>query len=175
MFVRFNGCNLTCRYCDQPRNRPEPQQLTINNIIKEIAKYPAKFVVLTGGEPTMHDLNPLIREIKRCFRSEYEIAVETNGYRLDNVKLATWITLSPKRDIIRTIRNLHTRVHEIRIAVEDGDKVSDIARIARFIHSPIYLQPINGMHTVDEANNAYATEKVLRHPLLQLSTQTHKL
>jgi organic radical activating enzyme len=174
VFVRLHGCNLSCSYCDQPTNLPAPKQLTINQIVRAVMKYPARFVVITGGEPTLHDLNPLIRELKRCFRSECEVAVETNGYRIDNAKQATWITLSPKRDVIRVIKNLHTRVHEVRIPVQDGDNVADLARLARFLHVPIFLQPIGGMYRQDEANTRYAIEKVQKHPILQLSLQTHK-
>ncbi len=79
VFVRFTGCDLRCAWCDTAyafaggveRSRPE--------ILAEVARHPSRFVLLTGGEPTLQpELPQLAREL---LDRGYEVAVETHGQR----------------------------------------------------------------------------------------------
>ncbi|OGJ42789.1 hypothetical protein A3B60_02275 [Candidatus Peregrinibacteria bacterium RIFCSPLOWO2_01_FULL_39_12] len=78
VFLRLNGCNLRCKWCDtkyalDPKNA---RQMTIDEITKIIKKYPAKHLVITGGEPLLQqkEILSLIKKLKN-----YYIEVETNG------------------------------------------------------------------------------------------------
>ncbi len=53
VFVRTSGCNLRCAWCDTPYAswRPEGTARTVDEIVAEVVRYPARHVVLTGGEP----------------------------------------------------------------------------------------------------------------------------
>src|SRR5438477_10105679 len=53
VFVRTSGCNLRCNWCDTPYAswNPEGEILSVEQVLTEIARYPARHVVLTGGEP----------------------------------------------------------------------------------------------------------------------------
>jgi 7-carboxy-7-deazaguanine synthase len=78
-FVRFSGCNLKCSYCDSayacdPCNTEE---LTIDEIMKEIIKRGNKYVTLTGGEPLLQ--SDLIDLVDRLHKSGYAVNIETNG------------------------------------------------------------------------------------------------
>jgi 7-carboxy-7-deazaguanine synthase len=55
VFVRTSGCNLRCAWCDTPYTswHPEGRNLSIDRIIAELAKYPSRHVVVTGGEPLL--------------------------------------------------------------------------------------------------------------------------
>jgi len=53
VFVRASGCNLRCVWCDTPYAswEPEGENFPIDQIVTEVAKYSARHVVVTGGEP----------------------------------------------------------------------------------------------------------------------------
>jgi organic radical activating enzyme len=65
----------------------------ISDLISEVKKFQAKFVVITGGEPAMYDLTTLVNELKK---HEIEVAIETSGcYEL--VGNVNWYCFSPKK------------------------------------------------------------------------------
>lgn len=51
VFVRFSGCNLRCGFCDTSHD--SGVDMTCEEIVDHIERYPAKRVILTGGEPTL--------------------------------------------------------------------------------------------------------------------------
>ena len=68
VFIRTSGCNLRCRWCDTPYTSwaPEGKNRTVKSILAEIAQYPSRHVVITGGEPLMApDLAELASQLKQ--------------------------------------------------------------------------------------------------------------
>ena len=53
VFVRTSGCNLRCRWCDTMYAswKPEGDNITIDQLVEKVCSYPAKHVVISGGEP----------------------------------------------------------------------------------------------------------------------------
>ncbi len=84
VFVRFTGCDLRCGYCDTEYAFYGGTSMTREEIHREIAKHPARFVCLTGGEPTLQkELPQLAQEL---LEKGYQVSLETHGQRpLDEV------------------------------------------------------------------------------------------
>ena len=55
VFVRTSGCNLRCVWCDTPYTswRPDGEELSLKKILEKVAGFPARHVVITGGEPLL--------------------------------------------------------------------------------------------------------------------------
>lgn len=104
IFIRLSGCNLHCSWknsngsitpCDTSHASFTPENIckSIDETIKEVEKYPCRNVVITGGEPTIHEELPeLVRQLKQ---RDYFITIETNGTRYVQTQ-ADLISMSPK-------------------------------------------------------------------------------
>ena len=82
IFIRLIGCNLRCSWCDTKYALENGKEMSIEEIIEEIKKYPCKSVSITGGEPLLQkeELLELVRQLKD---SGYWIQTNTNGTIFD--------------------------------------------------------------------------------------------
>ena len=79
VFVRFTGCDLRCQYCDTEYAFYGGQQMSRGEILAEVAKHPARFVCLTGGEPTLQKELPQLAQ--DLLDRGYQVSLETHGQR----------------------------------------------------------------------------------------------
>jgi 7-carboxy-7-deazaguanine synthase len=94
-FIRLGGCDIACSWCDSKLswNSNMFPMVHVDEIIKNAIKYPAKAVVVTGGEPLSWNLDYLCNELKK---REIQTFIETSGaYALSGNW--DWICLSPKK------------------------------------------------------------------------------
>ena len=91
VFIRFSGCNLKCPFCDT--HHEEGTLMSDEEILAEVRKYPARTVILTGGEPSLWIDEELINLLHQAGKF---ICIETNGTHPlpDGID---WITCSPKQ------------------------------------------------------------------------------
>lgn len=168
VFVRFSGCNLKCPFCDTDFS--EYREMVVEEILSEIALLSerCRFVVLTGGEPTLQLDETLIESLHS---RGYFIAVETNGthhcpWNVD------WITFSPKDAYVNNAQPVISCADEIKIVFDGEHGVSDYG--VRAYHK--YLQPCD---TGDKVKNAKITERLvdflLDNPEWSMSLQQQKI
>ncbi len=69
VFIRTSGCNLRCVWCDTPYTSwtPEGEDWTIKEVLREVRKYSARHIVITGGEPLLAaEIQELAATLKRA-------------------------------------------------------------------------------------------------------------
>ena len=94
-FIRIAGCDVGCVWCDVKESWDKDQHttMTTNEIIEKVTESKTDFVVITGGEPAMYDLRPLVNQLKSL---GITIAIETSGcYPL--LGDVDWYCFSPKK------------------------------------------------------------------------------
>ncbi len=79
VFIRLSGCNLRCKWCDTKDSWVQNDQVSLDDIVKEVDKYDIEWVCITGGEPLLQDIKPLIKKL------QYKISLETNGTIYDDI------------------------------------------------------------------------------------------
>ena len=140
--------------------------MTANEIADAVAVYPAKLVVLTGGEPSLQVDGPLIDQLHA--KGKY-IAIETNG--TNDLPLGIdWVTVSPKE----SGKLEFFEADELKV-VFTGQDVEKYYRL--YPHAQRhYLQPCSVTHdgvTTDNRNEVI--QYCMEHPHWSLSLQTHKI
>lgn len=167
IFIRFYGCNYDCSFCDEPLHKIHKVKKTQEQILKEIQQYPCKDVTITGGEPTLHNLNNFISFLQE---NKYYVSVETNGHNLENVKNADWITCSPKfKEEI-----LSNKVNEYKIVTKDQKDIKEALKYTK-ICKDVYIQPLNNIASIDKENLQFCIGSILKNSDLRLSLQVHKI
>ena len=77
VFVRLTGCPLRCNYCDTAYAFTGGTVMTIQDILKQVDSYGAKYVTVTGGEPLAQQ-NCLALLTMLCDKN-YHVSLETSG------------------------------------------------------------------------------------------------
>jgi 7-carboxy-7-deazaguanine synthase len=94
-FIRLAGCDVGCPWCDTKHSWPmnsHPHR-EIGELVEEAIAARPFMVVITGGEPLMHDLSGLTDQLRK---DNLRVHLETSGaYPLSGQ--FDWIALSPKR------------------------------------------------------------------------------
>lgn len=173
IFIRFSGCNLKCAFCD---TRHEPfQELTEDEIIREVYQYPAKLVVVTGGEPTLQLTETLVAKLHALGKA---VAIETNGTVRLSDKLASsidWVTLSPKFEFCPNAAVNIQRFDELKV-VFTGQPLEAYDSLASACPDNCFLQPCDTGNTSRNAQIVdAAVDYIKKHPRWRLSLQIHKL
>ena len=131
--------------------------MTDEEIVEKVSSFPARIVILTGGEPSLWIDKALISRLREAGK---QICIETNGTRPlpDGID---WVTCSPKEGAPLKIDHMD----EVKV-VYLGQDLSSYIKLPAKYH---FLQPCSCRNTMEIVNY------ILQHPEWQLSLQTHKL
>jgi 7-carboxy-7-deazaguanine synthase len=113
-FIRLGGCDVGCHWCDVKESweAEKHPSVSVEEIVKEAAKYPARIAVVTGGEPAMYNLEALTKALKK---EGFRTHIETSGaYPLSGTW--DWVCLSPKK-FKEPVDSIYPLAHELKIIV----------------------------------------------------------
>ena len=168
-FIRTAGCDVNCWWCDVQESWDEgahPKE-SVANIVERAEASGAEFAVVTGGEPLLHDLDPLTFQLKQA---GLDVHIETSGSSPISGYL-DWVTLSPKRfkeptdEIFRYVDELKVVVltnKDLEWAEKNAAKCPD--------DTQLLLQP----EWEKEGAVELIIEYVKDNPEWGISLQTHK-
>lgn len=179
-FIRLAGCDVGCPWCDTKHSWPmgsHPARAVGDLADEAIAANPF-MVVITGGEPLMHDLQSLT---DRLHAARLRVHLETSGSHPLSGDF-DWISLSPKR-YKPPLENIYARANELKVVVGEPADLDWAAAAARKVakNTVKVLQP----RWIDAASEACEREGsevgqrlvldyVLSQPSWRVGLQTHK-
>jgi organic radical activating enzyme len=162
-FIRTFGCPVHCPWCDSagtwhPDYIPSKiARLSPAALAAEVAKTRAELIVVTGGEPAIHDLAPLVDALHLIGRS---VHLETSGaFKIQGA--FDWITLSPKRWKRPLPENI-ARADEFKIIVDQVGALEEYTEMIGSQTKPVWLHPEWSLHT-DAATLDSITDWVKTH------------
>lgn len=168
LFLRFTGCNETCRVethgfdCDTEFASGRP--LTIEQILSELRDAGAcEWIILTGGEPALQVDRELIDDLHAA---GYKLAIETNG-SIELPPGLDWITVSPKV----AEHAVRQRVaHEVKYVRNHGQAIPrTVVEASHKLISPAFAG-----EQLDPRSLEWCIQLVKQHPDWRLSIQMHK-
>ncbi len=169
-FIRLGGCDVGCVWCDVKDSWDSSihEQLAIGNLQQAIKQTPAKLVVITGGEPLMHNLDELTTLLQQ---QGLQTNIETSGAHPLSGNW-DWICLSPKK-FKAPLPEILPLANELKIVVFNKSDFDWAEKYAALVspNCKLYLQP-----EWDKANEVtpLLIDYIKANPKWQLSLQVHK-
>ncbi len=169
-FIRLAGCDVGCVWCDvkeswQAQDHP---LVSVNTLVEEAKNVPAPIVVITGGEPLLHNLDALTNYLHQSNKRTH---IETSG---SSALSGTWdwICISPKK-FKPALADVLEKANELKVVIYHK---SDFAWAETFTsqvgeNCKLYLQPeFDKMDSILPSILSYIQE----NPKWNLSLQVHK-
>ncbi|TCZ75047.1 7-carboxy-7-deazaguanine synthase QueE [Flaviaesturariibacter aridisoli] len=169
-FIRLGGCDVGCVWCDVKDSwdaSMHPQR-SIPELTELVTATPAPIVVITGGEPLLHNLDGLTAALRAAGIRTH---IETSGSSPLSGQW-DWITLSPKK-FKAPLPEVVAEADELKVVVFNKSDFAWAEQWAALVKPAcrLYLQP-----EWDKAGlmTPLIIDYVKEHPQWQLSLQIHK-
>ena len=169
-FIRLGGCDVGCVWCDvkDSWDAEKHPKFKVESLKLKVKETPAEIVVITGGEPLMHDLTELTKELQAAGLKTH---IETSGAHPLSGSW-DWICLSPKK-FKAPLPGIAPLANELKIVVFNKSDFDWAEKYAALV-SPsckLFLQP-----EWDKAAEItpLIIDYIKAHPQWELSLQIHK-
>lgn len=177
VFVRLAGCSVGCPECDTDYTVAE--RVPVREIVRRVSAEAngARWVWLTGGEPTIHDLTPLVESLRRY---GFRLALATAGVREVRRGFGVtvrpggfdFVSVSPHRIDATWVQRRGSQLNVVPglngLALADLEGVDVSGFDERFV-TPCWYAPTGRAEQVREC-----VDWVRRHPEWRLGIQSHK-
>jgi 7-carboxy-7-deazaguanine synthase len=163
VFVRLGGCNLKCWFCDTDftTDLSEMSYEEVANTILGLAGDVCRFVVITGGEPLLQPLSPLVAMMAEV---GFHTQIETAGTVWDPALASSVmvgdlsIVVSPKTGTVH--EGIHQNAEYWKYIIREGDVLdkedglpmmsTQVAGLKQRIARPAQAQPVIFVQPCDE-------------------------
>jgi len=169
-FIRLGGCDVGCVWCDvkESWDADKHPKCNVQSLRFEVERTPAEVVVITGGEPLMHDLSELTKQFQA---GGFKTHLETSGaYPLTGSW--DWICLSPKK-FKAPLPGILSKADELKVVIFNKSDFDWAEKYAEEVSSncKLYLQP-----EWDKAAQMtpLIIDYIKANPRWELSLQIHK-
>ena len=169
-FIRLAGCEVACHWCDvkESWDLTKHPQVNIEKIVQEAQKFPARLAVITGGEPLMHNLDPLTQTLHQ---QNFQTHIETSGaYPLSGDW--DWICFSPKK-FKQPVPEIYAKANELKVIIYNSSDFDWAESFAQKIqpNCKLFLQP---EWSKSKEMLPKIIDYVKENPKWQISLQVHK-
>lgn len=207
-FIRFAGCTVGKPYKELTRkvlglevyqelcrdyagkgfpcdtNYRASLKLALGEVLKHEALQDARRVCLTGGEPMMHYLKPLVEEF--VYNRKINVHIETSGtlapdaraglgeyFGYPSLNERVWVAVSPKRAYLP---QMIERANELKILVNERtfDEGDFVTRFEPYFDK-VFVQPVNNLDEISLQNALFCLSLQNKYKQLRLSIQIHKI
>ena len=169
-FIRLGGCDVGCVWCDVKESWDAGRHplRKIDDLVEQVNKYKGKIVVMTGGEPLMHDLTALTEKLQAAGLRTH---METSGSSPLSGQW-DWITLSPKK-FKEPLPDILPHINELKVVVFHRSDFAWAEKWAAKVGPGciLYLQP---EWSKAAAITPLIIDYIKANPRWQLSLQIHK-
>ncbi len=169
-FIRLGGCDVGCVWCDvkESWDAHKHPELSVAFLLDEVKKTPAKLIVITGGEPLMHNLNNLTKKLQL---NGFETNIETSGSSPLSGNW-DWICLSPKK-FKAPLPEVISAANELKVVVFNKSDFDWAEKYALLVskNCKLYLQP---EWSKAKSITPQIIDFIKAHPQWELSLQIHK-
>jgi len=169
-FIRLAGCDVGCVWCDvkDSWDASKHPRLSIGEIVNAALAHPSKIAIVTGGEPLLHELDPLTTALKTA---GFQTHIETSGSSPLSGQW-DWICLSPKKFKFPLEESV-AAASELKVVVFNKSDIEWAESFEKRVspNCKLYLQP-----EWDKADTMtpLAIDYIKAHPHWELSAQLHK-
>jgi organic radical activating enzyme len=169
-FIRLAGCDVGCVWCDVKDSWDASKHpvLSVEEIVAAATAHPSRIAIVTGGEPLLHQLDPLTTALRAA---GFQTHIETSGSSPMSGSW-DWVCLSPKKFKAPLPESVKA-ADELKVVVfnkSDFDWansfVNDLAADCKK-----YLQP---EWEKSDAMTPLVIEYIKQNPSWELSAQLHK-